>query len=104
MTTEDRLDQILQDLELIKNHLKIVPDREITVTDKKSSIEQYEKFARELARTEKDKNILNSYSHTSNLHQNFYESNLDEKVIRTFVDDIRKIIGKLMLQMDYRAP
>lgn len=61
-------------------------------------------FARELSRNEKNKDILNAYSHASTLHQNFYESNLDENVIRTFIDDIRKIIGKLMLQMGYRAP
>ena len=44
---EKKLDQIIQDLELIKSNLKIVPDREITLTDKKSSIEQYEKFAKD---------------------------------------------------------
>ena len=44
---EKKLDQILSDLELIKNHLKIIPDRETTIADAKSSIEQYERFATE---------------------------------------------------------
>ena len=53
MTVENKLDQIIQDLELIKNNLKIVPDREIIITDKKLSIKQYEKFAKELKLNEK---------------------------------------------------
>ena len=47
MTNDEKLDLILQDLELIKNHLKIVPDREITITERKSSVELYEKFAKD---------------------------------------------------------
>ncbi len=46
MNNEQKLDQIIQDLDLIKNHLKIIPDREITIDDRKSSITQYEKFAK----------------------------------------------------------
>lgn len=46
MSSDDKLDQILQDLELIKNHLKIVPDIELEITDYKSSVEKYEKFAK----------------------------------------------------------
>lgn len=61
-------------------------------------------FASELALTEKDKNIWMSYTSASNLHQNFYESNLGEREIRILIDDVRKVIGKLMLQMGYRAP
>jgi len=45
--TEEKLDQILQDLELIKNHLKIVPDRDSTIDDLKSSISDYETYAKE---------------------------------------------------------
>jgi len=60
MTSDEKLDQILQDLELIKNHLKIVPDREITVNDRKYSVEQYEKFA-------KDELKLNSKTITNHL-------------------------------------
>ena len=44
---EEKLDQIITDLELIKKALKIVPDKESTITDFKSSIFEYEKFAQE---------------------------------------------------------
>lgn len=47
MTSEEKLDQILSDLDLIKNHLKIVPDKDSKITDMKSSISEYEKFAKE---------------------------------------------------------
>jgi|CXWL01.1.fsa_nt_gi integrase len=50
---DEKLDHILQDLELIKNQLKIVPNREITIDNGKSSIEDYEKFAKELKLDEK---------------------------------------------------
>jgi integrase len=46
MSSNEKLDQILQDLELIKNHLKIVPDIELEITDYTSSVEKYEKFAK----------------------------------------------------------
>lgn len=41
----EKLDQIITDLRLIKKALKIVPDKEITITDFESSISEYEKFA-----------------------------------------------------------
>lgn len=48
-----KLDHILQDLELIKNQLKIVPNRYIIVDNDKSSISEYDKFAKELNLDEK---------------------------------------------------
>ena len=44
--SEQKLDQIITDLELIKNHLKIVPNRDSEVIDMKSSISEYEMFAK----------------------------------------------------------
>ena len=44
---EQKLDKIISDLDLIKNHLKIVPDKDSEITDMKSSISEYEKFAKE---------------------------------------------------------
>ena len=44
---EAKLDLILQELETIKNHLKIVPDKDSEITDLKSSISEYETFAKE---------------------------------------------------------
>ena len=41
---EEKLDQILLDLDLIKNHLKIIPDKDYEIIDKTSSVSEYEKF------------------------------------------------------------
>jgi len=45
MSNEQKLDQIISDLDLIKNHLKIVPDKFITITDIEGNIENYQEFA-----------------------------------------------------------
>jgi len=44
---EKKLNQILQDLDLIKKSLKIVPDKDGKIEDFETSIESYEKFAKE---------------------------------------------------------
>ena len=44
---EKKLESILQDLQLIKKQLKIVPDRDSTVKDFEASISKYEEFARD---------------------------------------------------------
>lgn len=41
----EKLDKIILDLEQIKNHLKIVPDKFVTITDIEEKIENYEKYA-----------------------------------------------------------
>lgn len=52
MSYDEKLDHILSDLdilksndELFKNHLKIIPDRFITITDIEGNIENYKEFA-----------------------------------------------------------
>lgn len=45
MSSDEKLNQILSDLELIKSHLKIVPDKFATVTDIETKIENYEEYA-----------------------------------------------------------
>jgi len=57
----EKLDVILQDLELIKNQLKIVPNRDIVIDNGKSSIEDYEKFAQEELKLD-EKTITNHLS------------------------------------------
>jgi len=61
MTSEKKLDRILQDLDLIKNHLRIVPDKDLEIEDSKSSIIQYEKFAKEELKLN-EKTITNQLS------------------------------------------
>jgi len=42
---EHKLDKIIEDLTLIKNHWKIVEDRETNITDFEAKISEYEQFA-----------------------------------------------------------
>lgn len=69
-----------------------------------TSHRQIGKFAIKLAKEQKNKQIFYSYALASMLHQNFYESDLDEYLVRALSEDISETIGKLMLQMGYRAP
>ena len=43
--TEEKLDQIISDLAQIKKTLKIVPDRDVTITDFEDSVSGYGEFA-----------------------------------------------------------
>ncbi len=43
---EQKLDEILSDLDVIKNYLKIVPNKNSKITDMKASISEYEIFAK----------------------------------------------------------
>ena len=61
MVDEEKLDLILQDLELIKNQLKIVPNRDTTIDNHKSSISEYEIFAKEELKLD-EKTITNHLS------------------------------------------
>ena len=44
-TDSEKLDKVLSDLDSIKNHLKIVPNKFITITDIEGNIENYKEFA-----------------------------------------------------------
>jgi len=61
MNSEQKLDEILSDLDLIKNHLKIVPDRDSEIIDLKSSISEYEKYAQQELKLN-EKTITNQLS------------------------------------------
>ena len=81
---EEKLDQILQDLDLIKNHLKIVPDKEIIINDAKSSVSKYEMFAKnELGLNEKT--ITNQLSILSRF---LYHSKgvINEEYVKKYLD------------------
>jgi integrase len=45
MSYDEILQKISSDLDSIKNHLKIVPDKFVTITDIETKIENYEKYA-----------------------------------------------------------
>lgn len=62
------------------------------------------KYVGELAEQEKNKEIYESFSKASTLHSNFYESNLDPRIMVEMAHEIARTIGRLMLEMRYRAP
>lgn len=59
-------------------------------------------FAEKTAKKTNDTEIYTSFSLASNLHTNFYESELDEKTLRKIINRIAKTIGKLMKDLGYR--
>lgn len=81
---EEKLDLILQNLELIRNHLKIVPDKDLEVKDGKSSIEQYETFAKE----ELKLNAKTITNQLSTLSRFLYHSKgaINKKSVKSYLD------------------
>ena len=61
-------------------------------------------YAREFAKKQDDKEMLDSFSKASQLHSNFYESNLEPKTIIAIMQDVSKTIGRLVHKTGYRAP
>ena len=59
-------------------------------------------FARKLSKEEQNPEIFNSFSKASNLHQNFYESNIGEIELRALTESVAKTIGLLMEKLGYR--
>lgn len=61
MSIDEKLDYIISEINLIKNHFKIVPNRDITINDVQSSVINYETFASEDLKLNK-KTITNHLS------------------------------------------
>ena len=79
-----KLDQIIQDLELVKNHLKIVPDKNTEITNMKSSISEYEKFAKEELHLN-EKTITNQLSVLSRfLHHS--KGTINKESVKNYLD------------------
>ena len=118
MIVEEKLDQIIQDLELIKNHLKIVPDKDSHIIDPKSSLSEYEIFAKNQLNLN-EKTITNQLSTLSRfLHQskgiinkesvkNYLETNDSDswksnqlKALRKYIRDYLKL-GKWIESFEF---
>ncbi len=81
---EEKIDQIIQDLDLIKNHLKIVPDKDSKIIDMKSSISEYEKFAKEELKLN-EKTITNQLSTLSRfLHHS--KGVINKESVKTYLE------------------
>ena len=59
-------------------------------------------FAEKLAKEMSDPEIYTSFLIASNLHTNFYESNLEEENTLKMIKKIARTIGKLMINLGYR--
>lgn len=106
---EDTLEQILQDIQLIKKQLKIVPDIDGTISDFDSSVSAYEKFAKEELKLEQNtvnnqksaifgflnhsKGVINKESVKSYLDSNDSESwkSNQIKALRRYLRDFLKL-------------
>jgi len=104
-----KLDQIITDLRVIKKALKIVPDKEITITDFESSISEYEKFAVEELKLEQttinnhksviqkflihSKGLINKQSVKAYLESNNSEAwkSNQNKALRRYIRDYLKL-------------
>lgn len=60
-------------------------------------------FASKLSKNLGDPQIYTAFLEASNLHKNFYESDLTEKELRLQMKSIARIVGKLLEQLGYRA-
>ena len=60
-------------------------------------------FAAKLSKNLDDKQIYMAFLEASNLHKNFYESDITETELRLQIKSIAKIVGKLLEQLGYRA-
>jgi len=81
---EEKLDTIISDLELIKSHFKIVPDRIITITDFKTSIVQYEKFAKEELKI--SQSTINNQKSTLLKFLNHSKGIITEQSVKEYLD------------------
>ena len=58
-------------------------------------------FAEKLSKEMNNPEIYTAFSIASNLHTNFYESNLDEITLLKMIKKIARIIGSLMKNLQY---
>ena len=61
-------------------------------------------FAKTLSKQERDTKIFYSFSLASDLHRNFYESNMDSILVKSTCRHVARTVGKLMTNMGYGAP
>jgi len=59
-------------------------------------------YARKISKEMNDPEIYTCFSLASNLHTNFYESDLKEDTILGMIKQVARIIGKLMRSLGYR--
>lgn len=81
---EEKIDQIIQDMQLIKKHLKIIPDRDITVKDFEDSISKYEEFAIEELKLEQ--NTINNQKSVILGFLNHSNGIINKETVKAYLD------------------
>ena len=92
MSDYGKLNQIIADLELIKKALKIVPDREITITKFESNIEEYEKFARDELKLEQI--TINNHKSAILGFLNHSKGKIDKESVKVYLESNESLSWK----------
>jgi len=82
--TEEKLDQILADLQQIKKGLNIVPDRDTTVTDFEANIEGYVEFA--LGEHDLSKATVNNHKSAIRGFLNHSNGIINKETVKSYLD------------------
>ncbi len=82
--TEEKLDQIICDLEQIKKALKIVPDRDATITDFEDSVSGYEEFAIEELKLSQA--TINNQKSGIRGFLNYSNGIINKETVKTYLD------------------
>ena len=89
---DEKLDKMSVDLELIKKALKIVPDRETTITKFESNIEEYEKFARDELKLEQI--TINNHKSAILGFLNHSRGKIDEESVKVYLESNESLSWK----------
>lgn len=84
MSTQEKLDEIITKLQRIEKALKIVPDKETTITDFDSNINSYEEFAREELKLEQV--TINNHKSVIRNFMNHSKGIINERTVKEYLD------------------
>jgi len=82
--TEEKLDQIIADIEQIKKALKIVPDRDATITDFEDSVSGYEEFA--IEELELSQATVNNHKSAIRGFLNHSNGIINKETVKSYLD------------------
>lgn len=89
---KEKQDKLLTDNELIKKTLKIVPDRETSITNSESSISEYEKFAQEELKLEQI--TINNHKSAILGFLNHSQGIINEQTVKAYLDSNESVSWK----------
>ena len=83
-TDSEKLDLLISEINLIKNHFKIVPDKEIKIYNQKSNLLEYEDFAKNILKLNKN-TIKNQLSILSRFLKNS-QGKINKKSVKEYLE------------------